>query len=342
LLSLLLVMLIISTNRHFKLRKTFSKTRVKITREQFRRFLLYGFAGAVIVSALFTANISVPSLCANCHTIKKPFDQWRHSSHKHISCVGCHYESGLYGYVQGSIRGTENLVAHVFKAPAPMQSLIPNKTCLNCHHEINDKILTSDRRVKVKHKEITNAGFPCTDCHNTTAHSAKNEKSFSMSICVKCHNRVGASAKCSSCHLEDIAYKPHVTLDDWPKTKAARIICTGCHSKKTDQRCILCHEIELPHSNKFRKTHSERAIANTSLCYKCHWSTMKKDNACSCHKDGNVHGSYVRWYFKHRETARINGIGCNCHSRSYCSHCHDDPNTIYPSTFSGTLGGGLK
>jgi nitrate/TMAO reductase-like tetraheme cytochrome c subunit len=341
LLILLLAMLVLALKRQLRIRKTYGAVTVKITKKQFVRFSFFAFISLTALAAIFAASVSTPSMCGQCHVINKPYNQWRVSTHKSITCTGCHYEPGIYGYISGSFHGSENLIAFIFKAPSTLQSTVLNKTCLNCHYDVKRKSLTGERQILVKHKEIIQAGLSCVECHGSVAHKQKSEKTFVMNICIRCHNGDKASAKCTTCHQKDIAYKPHTTLDDWPKVKNARIICAGCHTTKTDRSCITCHEVELPHPDEFRRTHAMQAEAKKDLCYKCHWKTMPKKEMCACHKEGNVHGNPEKWYFKHRKTARINGIGCNCHTPAYCGRCHNDPNSIYPSGYTSGLQNGM-
>jgi nitrate/TMAO reductase-like tetraheme cytochrome c subunit len=342
LLILLAVMILLALKRQYLLWKAYNDLNVKPTKKQLARFLLLSLISITGIFALAAAGVSSPPLCGKCHVVKKAYEQWQNSVHKAVSCTGCHFEPGIFGYASGTLRGSENLLAFVFKPPIPLQADITNDTCLNCHQNIKTEAVSGERQISVKHKEIINAGFLCTDCHNSVAHEKTLGKPFTMSLCIKCHNEEKASSKCITCHQKDIAYKPHVTLDDWPKVKNARIICTGCHSAKIDQSCIKCHEVELPHPDKFRKDHARLAEKNKSLCYKCHSKTMATKEMCSCHEDGNTHGNVSKWYVKHRSLARINGVGCNCHSPKYCSRCHDNPDSVYPHRSAGGLQGSMR
>jgi hypothetical protein len=69
---------------------------------------------------------------------------------------------------------------------------------------------------------------------------------------------------------------------------------------------------------------------------------MADKEMCSCHEDGNTHGNVSKWYVKHRGIARINGVGCNCHSPKYCGRCHNNPNSVYPERSIGGLQGNMQ
>lgn len=341
LLILILIVLVVAIKKQIRIRKTYGNIAVRLTKKQLVRFISFIIISFVFMVALITASVSTPVICGQCHIIKKPYKQWLASTHKSVACAGCHYEPGIYGYIAGTLHGSENLLAFLFKAPYPLQTTVPNKACLNCHYDIKRRQSSGERQILVRHKDIVQAGLSCAECHASVAHEQKGRKIFVMNVCVRCHDGDTASAACTTCHQKDIAYKPHTTLDDWLKVKNARIICTGCHTTKTDQSCIACHEVELPHPDEFRRSHAMRAEAKKDLCYKCHWKTMSKNEMCACHKEGTVHGDPEKWYFKHRKVARINGIGCNCHAPLYCSRCHNDPNSVYPPGFSGGLQSGM-
>jgi nitrate/TMAO reductase-like tetraheme cytochrome c subunit len=335
LIILLTIVLILAVKKRLKIRKIYGSVELKLTRKQLLRYVALMCTTLAIIIILFATSVSSPSACGGCHIINKPYSQWKRSVHKNVSCVGCHYEQGIYGYAAGTIRASENLLSFVFKPPSPLQPVVSNGSCLSCHSDVEQRIIAGEQKIRVKHKEILAAGISCMDCHNAIAHEQKKEKAFIMNICVRCHDNDKASALCNTCHREDIAYKPHTTLDDWPKVRTQRIICTGCHKAATDRACGKCHGLELPHSKEFKKGHAMQAETHKELCYKCHWDTMSKNEMCACHKNERIHGDVEKWYFDHRKMARMTGISCSCHAPIYCGGCHENPSSIYPPGYKG-------
>jgi nitrate/TMAO reductase-like tetraheme cytochrome c subunit len=181
LLLLLVGMIALSLKRRWLLWKAYNGVNIKPTKEQLARFLLLSSLLITIIFALVAAGTSSPSLCGKCHTVRMAYDQWQNSTHKNISCTACHFKPGIYGYAYGALRGSENLLAYVFKSPIPLQADIANETCFNCHKDVGEKTTCGERQILVKHKEIINAGFLCADCHGSVAHERTPDKPFIMS-----------------------------------------------------------------------------------------------------------------------------------------------------------------
>jgi len=340
LLILMLVLLFLSLKKQIAIRRASKSVRRKITREEIiKRSVIAGGIALVFILAI-TVGAAQPSLCAKCHTVEKSYTEWQKSPHKDIGCLKCHYEPGAVGYISGSIGGAENLLGHFFKENELPRTMVGNKSCLRCHNDIFDRIVIGKREIKVQHKDLITGGIACTNCHPDTAHKAKRIKTFAMNNCIDCHNNKVASARCETCHQQDIGYKPNRTLDDWPKIKVSRLNCTGCHKPVTEQGCIDCHGLVLPHSKEFKRKHAmESEATRGQLCYKCHWERMATKRMCGCHHDdGEIHGSPEKWHYEHRRVAKNNGMGCNCHGISFCKRCHDDPSKVYPGGYAGGSG----
>ncbi|MDI6817089.1 MAG: cytochrome c3 family protein [Actinomycetota bacterium] len=336
---MMLVLLFFTIRNQIRIRKAYKRIRKKVPREVLiKRYIIGGAAGVVLLLAL-TIGTAQPKSCTRCHSLEKSFSSWEKSVHKDTGCLKCHYEPGVFGYVEGNISGAENLLAHFFKGSGLPRARVSNNACLRCHNDVFNRMVIGEREIRVQHKDLINDGINCTNCHPDIAHEAKGKKAFAMNSCLECHDNKRASADCRTCHIQDIGYKAVRELDDWPKVKTIRITCNGCHKVSTTDACIKCHGLELPHSEIFQQKHAMRAETTKGvLCYKCHWETMTGKRMCGCHSDaGEIHGAPEDWYFKHRATAKGNGAGCNCHAASFCGRCHDDPKNVYPN-YAGSGG----
>lgn len=339
LILLLVIIAILAIKKQLAVRKTYRSIGRKVTREELIKALTISGSLLLIITAFMTVGVSQPSLCERCHSMGESYATWEKSSHKRIGCIKCHYEPGIIGYTLGTINGADNLLAHVFKDLESPKAVIANNVCLQCHSDIDRGIVMGEREIKVRHKDFLAGGVSCTTCHVDVAHGAKSSKTFAMNDCISCHDGKKAKSDCETCHVQDIAYDPHQTLDDWPKVEFIGQTCVGCHGDTTTQRCINCHGLELPHSEEFRKHHPMKAEpSNGNVCYKCHWSKGMSDRRmCGCHEnEGSIHGSPDKWYYGHREVAKINGAGCNCHRPNFCGRCHDEnAEKVYPSNYAG-------
>jgi len=341
LVIMLLVMTVLSLKRQYKIYKASRRVRKKLPREEvIKRLSITGGVLAVVMLAIAIGS-SQPAFCSRCHSIETHYATWQKSAHKDsTSCLSCHYEPGVFGFLIGNVHGAQNLLAHFVKGDDIPRAIVSNAACLQCHRDIYSRTITDEREIKVRHKDLLSGGLICTNCHPDVAHSVKANRTFAMNSCVTCHNNKTASSKCSSCHKQDIAYKPDRTLDDWPKVKDVGLTCTGCHKPVTTQRCVNCHGLSLPHAAQFRKHHPMEAETRNGLCYKCHWQKMTENRMCGCHDPGEIHGNTENWYYGHRAVAKKNGAGCNCHGLSFCARCHDDADKVYPSGYAG--GGGAN
>ena len=97
------------------------------------------FSGAVIGVVLAAGSTTVvisqqPGLCVNCHEIRPAYDQWHTSSHYGVTCVNCHTEPGLPGYLKINLVGAQHLVTHlVSDYRVPTEADVQDASCLSCH-----------------------------------------------------------------------------------------------------------------------------------------------------------------------------------------------------------------
>lgn len=289
-----------------------------------------------VVLAPFTATGSKP--CAGCHGIAPYVERWEAGAHASVGCWDCHSSGGVLGAFEAGARGVARPIA---RGAAARPGGISSSRCLRCHDEIAEKIV-SKGRLRVSHKEMIDAGMSCLLCHAATAHGegairpvvsgariATPVKSR-MSRCLVCHDGRQAPSACDTCHAEEPLDSAASSSSD-PQTPLVPK-CRGCHQPSTDQKCIDCHGLELPHPAEFFRQHAGLSQNNPVLCAKCH-ELASSQVGCGCHTDTNLHGTYSQWFPQHGQAARAtnNGAGCNCHGQDFCGKCHDSQVMTPPS-----------
>lgn len=260
--------------------------------------------------------------CDSCHEMKKEYKSWQASLHKETSCVGCHQEPGLSGFIIEKVRMSKRAflsLTHKYKRPITAE--VKNGSCLRCHNEIKEKVSVK-HTIRVSHKEFLNSRYKCVDCHSSLGHgkitpAAKNP---SMDKCIACHNEKVASTRCNICHTKDIGEKPRTVLAGFPKARLdPPTNCRGCHPI---DKCNKCHGLEMPHQADWKRKHPREGFVNKKVCKKCH-----DINFCRiCHPNMPApHSEGKNWVDTHDDYARNPYYGCGCHpDREYfCRLCHE-------------------
>jgi trimethylamine-N-oxide reductase (cytochrome c) cytochrome c-type subunit TorY len=131
--------------------------------------------------------------CIICHEMKDPIKRWRDSGvgKNHTNCAGCHFDTGLVGWMDMNISSVKQLIVHFKRDPnEPLKSReeplflnselepgywshVPNSRCFSCkdaknHREIDQRTI---------HSKLINDIFkqPCKDCHS---HEMRNGQKF--------------------------------------------------------------------------------------------------------------------------------------------------------------------
>lgn len=171
------------------------------------------------------------------------------------------------------------------------------RSCLSCHggvgHRLNARVYASPQMEgctechTVSYDDATGCSF-CHDGksdvsgHGLTVWGAthgpgwkKTHGSGDLRACVQCHS----PQRCASCHGIALPHpvtwlREHGTVS----LRAARGVCSNCHSAEW---CTRCHNgIEMPHPIGFLKTHGLQADkSGQSACEQCHDSHTCQD----CH-----------------------------------------------------------
>ncbi|MHB9002740.1 MAG: cytochrome c3 family protein [Coriobacteriia bacterium] len=286
-----------------------------------------GIGIAVLVAFALALSPLVPAAgraCRSCHAIRGPVVAWESGAHSAVSCYSCHTSGGVAGALSASASG---LVRVAFGRDSAAQAGVGSSACLGCHESVRAGVLEGP--VRMRHADVIEVGMLCGECHPETGHEAAQESPAIerriMSVCLTCHDGVGAFADCTGCHAQggplDVGEMP---TD--PGTTQIEFTCRGCHSQALSEKCITCHGLEMPHPQDFGRGHAGASAASPSMCARCH-ELASAAQACGCHNETNVHGTYSEWFPQHSTRAIASGrTGCNCHKLAFCAICHDtDP-----------------
>jgi hypothetical protein len=292
----------------------------------------------LVVLAIAGAYVttSLDAYCAKtCHTRSDMVA--KAESIGHASCVSCH-EDGPFSILANISSRAEMLVAYgLGRSPSISNVAVDSYACLRCHDSVGATTVSSKAGVRMSHKEVVEAGQPCSACHAESGHT-KDAFTGSMSTCLPCHDAKTAPAKCSTCHTKDVGAVAFVSGESreglgsgkivFPAVRAANRRCGECH--RMQKECDNCHGVRMPHSNGFIEGAHARSAAFTGKvkCWTCHdpqWCASGCHGAFS--PDGTQSGHAGDWEQLHKEQEWSGG--CICHSQrgkrdySMCYLCHD-------------------
>lgn len=284
----------------------------------------------VAVVAVFVAGLGYSSsdrFCARCHYTERAVESRAEGSHPNVACRSCHEAGGVAAYLDAKSRGASNLARQVggSTSDGPVVSTVMDAACLNCHEDIAHTTITA-RSIRVRHSDILEAGYHCTECHNTEGHGREVARARypEMRYCIICHTGSDSLSDCQVCHPEDTGVAVRRSRRIFPKTDVVKEDCRGCHSM---QSCIDCHGIELPHSRKFvAGYHARPAYTDLDTCLQCH-DLYRFCSSVGCHNfapEGIVSEDGLhRIGEQHDSGFRARHTG---QSARECQACHGDPN----------------
>lgn len=333
-LSVLLLLLVIAglvLREWLQARDVRGRMRLRRRPEEVARRALLVVGVAALLGLLVAIAPVVPAAgpaCGACHVPGDAVDSWRRSTHSSASCYSCHARPGPLGALEATLRGAGALIGGVPRA-------VPDSgSCLECHAEVAVNPLVA-RGIRVSHSEMIDAGMGCLLCHQAVGHGSPGQPAKStaaprrvvrpmMNRCVTCHDGKTASGECDVCHVSNPADR---SVRPAPVgVTPVRVRCDGCHKRSTEERCVSCHGLEMPHPEEFLRRHAGLSVEDPSLCASCH-ENASPQLGCACHDEANLHGTYSDWFPRHGAIASVNGRGgCRCHDTGFCAQCHDgDP-----------------
>lgn len=108
-----------------------------------------------------------PQACVNCHIMRDNYDSWTVSSHRSISCNGCHTpHEPVAKYLTKAEHGFAHSYAFTFEDPQVIRiksrSLdVVERNCAECHEAMVSGTLLTPHA----------GGRTCTHCHVRTGHA---------------------------------------------------------------------------------------------------------------------------------------------------------------------------
>lgn len=283
--------------------------------------LIVGFLVLVIGGAGFQWVNSQPWFCNSCHEMNFHYQSWQASTHgTKATCLECHAEPGVRGFIEEKVRGAEQVVAHFtgnYKMPIQIIVRVRNDQCLACHPETPT---LQDKAIEVNHAAHMDKQVLCADCHNRIVHAQPGQA------------HVMPRDQCEACHKAHTNFQMvgiHATLN-----------CSQCHQDSkyqgTSSKCESCHQPPTNH-----------AVKVTSGCDQCHaatgWKPAKFDHAkfsligkhqsvkCDqCHVGGKFQGTSPKCESCHQVS--VNHI---VKVTTGCEQCHT-PDGWKPAKFDHT------
>ncbi len=235
-----------------------------------------------------------PKFCGLCHNMNTYIESWKHSSHKDVNCIECHFKPGFKNELYGKWQAQAHVVLMITgKVPPRYHTEVDDSSCMRegCHtkQEIN------------KHDIIYEG-----------VHFDHGKHVSEL--------RRGKKLRCVSCHSQIVQGK-HMTVTD--------STCFQCHFYKSGENpemrnCKLCHfknrETVYIDANYNMPYNHDKYVKRGVPCESCHLSVIKgdghiKDNACiQCHGDPKI----LTGTFKSEEIHKMHVTD----HKVECYYCH--------------------
>ncbi len=291
-----------------------------------RSTITFAVIGALVVIAnSISALSSQPSFCGICHG--KEYIAWQKSDHGKFNCNACHRRPDLASFAAQRIDVFRMVALYpiTLVSRQPVTARVSNVACRSCHTD--DTKTTTDKNIRMNHKAVDKGNYQCTDCHSTIAHgkAVPNPRFASMDKCVDCHVGKNPGSGCSTCHTKNVDPLDRTFKGPWQITHSQNWrklhgmgnmkTCRICHS---DDFCLRCHSVNMPHPDSWINTHGKVAIKSREGCLKCHQESLCK----SCHQIDMPHGPNFLEIHP-QEVGRLTTKVCfNCHQKIGCDRCH--------------------
>lgn len=266
-----------------------------------RKFFTLAAAIFVLLSAalfgLYEYSTS-PKFCRGCHFMRPYYESWKHSSHRRVSCLVCHFEPGTLNELRGKWRALSQFTSYITGTyTSKPYAEVSDRSCLQmgCH---STRLLqgrqTFKRGIIFDHRphllEMRRGmKLRCTSCHSQIVIGTHVE--VTESTCFLCHFRVGSPegerrkegpslGGCPLCHGPPAGVLRVAGMEIRHQELVRRgIACTRCHADVVSgrgdvarERCFDCHnqpqkieklgQVELIHINHIALHRIE--------CERCH------------------------------------------------------------------------
>jgi hypothetical protein len=233
--------------------------------------------GVALVVALVLPVFSTlqPAYYRRYPALGQRVDNWSKSTHSKISCVQCHVNPGVGGYLSFAARSIPAFYSQLFQGPNTTNLFQPpsKKACQKCHTNYRSVSPSGDLLIPHRaHVEVL--GLECVVCHKNLVH-APNKRGFNrpeMQTCLQCHNGDKASDKCVDCHTRKETPPTH-KQPNWLEIHGQRTDfqeCGTCHNW-TPAYCAACHaKRPASHVGNWKKNHGPEAKERGEGCLVCH------------------------------------------------------------------------
>lgn len=288
--------------------------------------ILFMLVAVAILVAILAVGVSAATLpgCTLCHNQKTFAAQTAELPHSQVACSQCHVGPGVASRVSFATTQVFGMTLRITPVDARATASVDDATCLACHRAVMDKVISA-RGYMIDH-ETCAVDARCTDCHSTVAHGTASTwpRIPQMDDCLRCHATDEVYRSCDTCHDEK-APKERLGYGAWTTTHGPSWqtthgmgntkTCAACHA---EDYCVRCHEIPLPHSSQYIRSHSTDALEQPNACKTCHQTTFCKD----CHGFDMPHArDFTKGHSKLIE-AQGDEACYTCHVKSDCSGCH--------------------
>lgn len=133
--------------------------------------VLVGIGGYTFVYARgYSYLLDDPRACVNCHIMRDEYSGWVASSHRSVTCNGCHTPHQLVPkYLVKAQNGVAHSWAFTFEDPQVIQIKQGSRTvveanCLECHRSLVETTFLVEEGAGVDGKD-------CTRCHARVGHA---------------------------------------------------------------------------------------------------------------------------------------------------------------------------
>lgn len=283
-------------------------------------------AFVVLIMNAAIALTPVPSFCRLCHGGEH--QTWKSSTHQKVACNDCHRRPDLFGFVIQRVQVLRMVGSYLTTFyDRPVTAVVFSQSCRRCHAQVEIRTLVV-KDLRISHRELKQAGFECTFCHNTVVHGQKvpQPNLISMDKCTICHNRRQAGANCESCHVTTAVRVRRNPRGPWQITHGRQWRrlhgmgdlnnCNVCHRPNF---CARCHGVDLPHSDFWLNLHGKDAKTAREGCLKCHQQRL----CDTCHRIKMPHpASFLPSHSE--EMKKLGREKCyQCHLEQGCVRCHE-------------------
>ncbi len=249
--------------------------------------IIAGVTAAALLAALVVPVVSVlqPGYYRCYPALAQRMEHWKSSTHSRVSCVQCHVEPGVSGFVSFAMRSVPAFYSQLAKGPSDSNlfSAPSTQACRKCHTSYRKVAPGGDLLIPHRaHVEVLK--LECVACHKDLVHSL-NRHGYNrpeMEGCLEqCHDGYTASNECLDCHTNKLTPATHKQAD-WLEVHgkmADTQDCAECHSWTPDY-CAECHaKRPASHVGNWKAGHGPQATTRGGGCLVCHGEAFCKE----CH-----------------------------------------------------------